>query len=283
MSMSNENEPQKSSAPADPGPPEWLKAANASKDRARTLFPKSTIGQSPRSTIGVPSEPVAAASAPSAASPEATAPEATAPVVATTSPANTASPATTAEASHPLLPYTAPLTPSDSNGAVPEDAAPAIPTPPFQPATAATSNPSVTPATSNPFATPAPNNPYAAPASANRYAAPASANPYATASASNPYATPAPGSSALAGKGLSVTSLILGCIGVVLTIVWLGFFPALAAVITGHMAQRRQPAAKGFWLTGLVTGYLGLVFSTILVVWIVAVFVQSYMAIGAGQ
>ena len=224
MSTSNENEPQERTAPADPGPPEWLKAANASKDRARTLFPKSTIGQSPRSTIGVPSEPVAAASASSATSPAATSPE-----VATTSSADAASPATTAEASHPPLPYPAPLTPSDP------------------------------------------------------YAAPASANPYAAASASNPYATPAPGASALAGKGLSVTSLILGCIGVVLTIVWLGFFPALAAVITGHMAQRRQPAAKGFWLTGLVTGYLGLVFSTILVVWIVAVFVQSYMAIGAGQ
>ena len=75
--------------------------------------------------------------------------------------------------------------------------------------------------------------------------------------------------------------MILGCIGVVLTIVYLGFFPALAAVITGHMAQRRQPAAKAFWITGLITGYLSLVISTILVVWIVAIFVQSYAAMNA--
>jgi len=52
-------------------------------------------------------------------------------------------------------------------------------------------------------------------------------------------------------------------------------------VITGHMAQRRQPEAKAFWITGLITGYLSLVISTILVVWIVAIFVQSYMAIRA--
>ena len=228
MSTSNENEPLKSSAPADPGPPEWLKAANASKERARTLFPKSTIGQTPRSTIGLPSEPVAPASASSAAAPAA------------------------AEASHPNLPYTAPLTTSASS-----DAVPAIPTPPVRPATPAPSNPYAKPASSNPYATPAPGN---------------------------PYATPAPGTTSaatLAGKGLSVTSLILGCIGVVLTIVYLGFFPALAAVITGHMAQRRQPAAKAFWMTGLVTGYLSLVLSTILVVWIVAIFVQSYAAMNA--
>lgn len=226
MSTSNENEPQERTAPADPGPPEWLKAANASKERARTLFPKSTIGQTPRSTIGLPSEPVAPASASSAAAPAA------------------------AEASHPNLPYTAPLTTSASS-----DAVPAIPTPPVRPATPASSNPYATPASSNPYARPATSNPYAAPGTTS--------------------------AAALAGKGLSVTSMILGCIGVVLTIVYLGFFPALAAVITGHMAQRRQPAAKAFWITGLITGYLSLVISTILVVWIVAIFVQSYMAIRA--
>jgi len=277
MSTSNENEPLKSSAPADPGPPEWLKAANASKERARTLFPKSTIGQTPRSTIGLPSEPVAPASASSAAAPAAsTSPPLTTspplsgsavdgpalptpalptpalPTPALPTPALPTPAPVAAEASHPNLPYTAPLTTSASS-----DAVPAIPTPPVRPATPAPSNPYAKPASSNPYATPAPGN---------------------------PYATPAPGTTSaatLAGKGLSVTSLILGCIGVVLTIVYLGFFPALAAVITGHMAQRRQPAAKAFWMTGLVTGYLSLVLSTILVVWIVAIFVQSYAAMNA--
>ena len=265
MSTSNENEPQKSSAPADPGPPEWLKAANASKERARTLFPKSTIGQTPRSTIGVPTESVAPASASSAVlSDDTTSAD-------TTSAGDTASAANTAEASHPLLPYTAPLTTSEPTGAVPDVSVPAVPTPPVRPATSAPSTPYATPVTGNAYATPATSNPYATPTSGTPYAAPAPGNPYAT---------PASGA-ALAGKGLSVTSLVLGCIGVVLTIVYLGFFPALAAVITGHMAQRRQPAAKAFWMTGLITGYLSLVLSTILVVWIVAIFVQSYMAINA--
>jgi len=265
MSTSNENEPQERTAPADPGPPEWLKKANASKERARTLFPKSTIGQTPRSTIGLPSEPVASApasiaDASSAAAPAAStsSPETAAPPLSGSSVDGPALPTpalptpapVAAEASHPYLPYTAPLTTSASS-----DAVPAIPTPPVRPATPASSNPYAKPASSNPYATPATSNPYAAPGTTS--------------------------AAALAGKGLSVTSMILGCIGVVLTIVYLGFFPALAAVITGHMAQRRQPAAKAFWITGLITGYLSLVISTILVVWIVAIFVQSYMAIRA--
>jgi hypothetical protein len=43
----------------------------------------------------------------------------------------------------------------------------------------------------------------------------------------------------------------------------LGFLPALGAVITGHLAARRQPYAKGFWLTGIITGYIGVGLSVI--------------------
>ena len=70
----------------------------------------------------------------------------------------------------------------------------------------------------------------------------------------------------VAPKGLSITSMVLGIVGL------LGFgFGALlsiAAIVTGHMAQRSQPHAKGFWLTGLITGYIGLVIGVIGLVFI---------------
>jgi hypothetical protein len=52
--------------------------------------------------------------------------------------------------------------------------------------------------------------------------------------------------------------MILGIAGVVLGFFGFGFLPALAAVITGHMAQKRQPYARPFWLTGIITGYVGI-------------------------
>jgi hypothetical protein len=65
--------------------------------------------------------------------------------------------------------------------------------------------------------------------------------------------------------------MVLGLAGLVLTLVWLGFLPALAAVITGHLAQRRQPAARGFWLTGIITGYVGIAISVIGLLFLVLV------------
>ncbi len=56
-------------------------------------------------------------------------------------------------------------------------------------------------------------------------------------------------------KGLSITSLITGIVGVV-AIGW--FVPAsIAAIITGTMAKKREPYARGFWLTGIITGWVG--------------------------
>ena len=51
--------------------------------------------------------------------------------------------------------------------------------------------------------------------------------------------------------------MILGIGSLLLTLAALGFLPGLAAVITGHIAQKRQPYAKPFWLTGIITGYVG--------------------------
>ena len=38
--------------------------------------------------------------------------------------------------------------------------------------------------------------------------------------------------------------------------VW-GFLLALAGVIMGHIALKREPWAGGFWVTALITGYVG--------------------------
>lgn len=59
-------------------------------------------------------------------------------------------------------------------------------------------------------------------------------------------------------KGLSITAMVTGIAGVLLGFVGWGFLPALAGVIFGHIAQRREPHAKPFWLTGIITGYVGL-------------------------
>ncbi len=89
---------------------------------------------------------------------------------------------------------------------------------------------------------PAPN-PYASPA--NAAAPPAyEAFPYATAPAGPP-------------QGLSIAAMVCGLVGLLGSFFWIGFLPALAGVILGHLAMSRQPHAKGFSVTGLITGYVG--------------------------
>lgn len=65
-------------------------------------------------------------------------------------------------------------------------------------------------------------------------------------------------------KGLGIASMVTGIVGVFFSLGYgLGLFPAIAAIITGHLAQKRQPHARGFWIAGLVTGYVGLFLSLI--------------------
>jgi type IV pilus assembly protein PilA len=68
-------------------------------------------------------------------------------------------------------------------------------------------------------------------------------------------------------QGLSIASMVTGIVGVLFF-----FFPAaLAAVIMGHIAQKKEPRAKGFWITGLITGYVGLVVGIIVVLAAIAI------------
>ena len=138
----------------------------------------------------------------------------------------------------------------------------------------------------------APVNPYAPPAAYGTQPPPPAQNPYAQQQqpaaygqqpygqqpyGQQPYGQPAPyGAYAAAPpKGLSIASLICG-IGAVVTIgvlTPLGFLAGLAAVILGFVAKKNQPYAKGFWLTGIITGFvtvgLSVIFLIGLIIWFV--------------
>jgi len=79
----------------------------------------------------------------------------------------------------------------------------------------------------------------------------------------NPYAAPAydstPGGAAPAKSPvLSIISLITGILGVVTGFFGWGLLFSIAAVVLGHLGKKKEPAARGFWLTGLITGYVGI-------------------------
>jgi hypothetical protein len=69
----------------------------------------------------------------------------------------------------------------------------------------------------------------------------------------SPYGQPAYYGMPVEPKGLSITSMVCGLVSVIL-----GWFllPQIAAIITGHLALRREPSGKGMSITGLVLGYL---------------------------
>jgi hypothetical protein len=70
--------------------------------------------------------------------------------------------------------------------------------------------------------------------------------------AQQPYGQP------VAPQGLSVTSMILGILGAFGSLFSLGFLPAVAAIVLGFVARKSQPQAKAFWLTGIITGFVGI-------------------------
>lgn len=109
-------------------------------------------------------------------------------------------------------------------------------------------------------------------------------DPYASTYASAPV-PPQPYAPQPAGpaQGLSITSMILGIAGLLLSVVSFGFLPAVAAVITGHLAQRRQPWAKPFWLTGIITGYVGVAIGLVTGLFLVLVIFFPLLFVGLGS
>lgn len=96
-----------------------------------------------------------------------------------------------------------------------------------------------------------------------------SAPSYAPAYQSGYYGAPQP------PRGLAIASMVTGIVGVFFALIeGFGFLPSLAAVITGHLARKRQPYARGMWLTGLICGYIGLGISVLWIAfWVVFIIV----------
>jgi hypothetical protein len=100
-----------------------------------------------------------------------------------------------------------------------------------------------------------------------RFAAPYAQQPSPYAQQPGPYGQPAtqygqPGSPygqpAYYGihaepKTLSIASMVCGIASVIMG--WL-LLPQIAAIITGHLALKREPAGRGMSIAGLVLGYL---------------------------
>ncbi|WP_258804456.1 DUF4190 domain-containing protein [Pseudarthrobacter sp. NS4] len=68
-----------------------------------------------------------------------------------------------------------------------------------------------------------------------------------------PYGQPAYYGMPAEPKTLSIASMVCGIASVIMG--WL-LLPQIAAIVTGHMALKREPSGKGMSITGLVLGYL---------------------------
>jgi len=156
-----------------------------------------------------------------------------------------------------------------------ESPAPTAPVPPVEPPVV------VVPEAVAPAAAPAPPQPTYPPQQEQTYVAPPVApNPYVTPGTQQAYPGYRP--MAPAGpRGLSIASMVCGIVGLVFAFVYIGFLPAVAAVILGHMSMKREPTAKGFWITGLITGYLGILGSVLLVLGTIVPFIL-FALFGAG-
>jgi hypothetical protein len=144
---------------------------------------------------------------------------------------------------------------------------PPIPVAPVEPAPTAAVIPPLVDLTSGAAEAPRPD-PYA-PSAANPYyqqqqVQPGVPQPYAY----QPYQAGPP-------SGLAIASMVLGIAGFFFGLLSIG------AIITGHMAQRSQPHARPFWLTGLITGYIGLGIGLLIALIYIGYFAFFILALGA--
>jgi hypothetical protein len=69
-------------------------------------------------------------------------------------------------------------------------------------------------------------------------------------------------------QALSLTSFILGLAGLVFSwVLGLGFLASVAAIVIGFIAKGKEPAApKWMWLVGIITGFVAVVISILVIV-----------------
>jgi len=123
-------------------------------------------------------------------------------------------------------------------------------------------------------------SPYTPAADAAPAAPPAfpTAPPAYTPAQPDAYAPQQPYAPGVAGppRGLAIASMVAGIAGLVLAFVGVGFLPAVAGVVLGHIAQRKQPYARPFWLTGIITGYVGVAIGLITAAFWIILIVASF-------
>jgi hypothetical protein len=99
------------------------------------------------------------------------------------------------------------------------------------------------------------------------------------------YGQPAPGYAQPYGQPaakspiLSILSLVGGILGIVLNIAWgIGFLFGIAAVVLGFIGRNKEPQAKGFWLTGIILGFVSIAIAIIYWIFLAIIFasIASY-------
>ena len=71
---------------------------------------------------------------------------------------------------------------------------------------------------------------------------------------------------------LSILSMSASILGVLVSLILFGtgIVFSIAGVVLGHLGQKRERHARGFWLTGLITGYAGIGISLLIIgLWVV--------------
>ncbi|THG29752.1 DUF4190 domain-containing protein [Naasia lichenicola] len=84
------------------------------------------------------------------------------------------------------------------------------------------------------------------------------------------YSAPPQYAGAAPSKTLSIISLIAGIVGVVSSFFYIGFLFGVAAVVLGFLGRKREPAAKGFWLTGIILGFVAIALTIVAIIVVIA-------------
>jgi hypothetical protein len=115
--------------------------------------------------------------------------------------------------------------------------------------------------------------PYTSPAPAS-YSAPTS---YAAPSSYSPGQLPPPAGLAIASMCCGIASIVLSC-----CVPYISIFAAIAAIILGHKATTKikanQASGAGMAKAGLITGYIGLVTSLLMLVYTIFVIMNPDFA-----
>ena len=64
-------------------------------------------------------------------------------------------------------------------------------------------------------------------------------------------------------------------LGILTSLFWIGLLFGAAGAVLGFIARRREPQAKGLWLTGLILGIIGFVISLIVIVLVIVAFAYA--------